>query len=478
MLKAYVKGVQTVRKKVQDDDPVVVSCQIDGWSKFHHGYLGVILSYITPKWKRASLTIGCIPFDESHTSANLSSLYNDLMDDWNLAEKNTTLVSDSAANMMGMSLYLPRGTQQVKCLNHILQLIINDELLEKPEISTLVKNVRDFSNYAANSVLLSNACSKVAVEIGGEYLEFIRDVQTRWNSTHDMLKRFIQNEDIVRRILDDPAWRTKIKSNVKFSNKDWELIKSVSEILEPFKEATLELSKSEACISQYIPTVKAIEMKLQPSAHNNRVKGLKERLLKNLLKRLGNVESYDIYTLSCLLDPRFKKWCFRSQEKLDDAVKLLVEKVQEECPVEISNEAEDVPTEVSEQDTNKNLFADMFKVIRSKAKAQSNNISSSASAQSTVEDYLESDLLTTSQILKHWSDYEKTSGGNHFKLGLCKLARQYLTPLPTSTSVERLFSSTGRLLDDRRSRLLPENLERMIFLRANVGAANFKLDWD
>ena len=120
------------------------------------------------------------------------------------------------------------------------------------------------------------------------------------------------------------------------------------------------------------------------------MKGLKERLLKNLLKRLGNIESCEICTLSCLLDPQFKKWCFRSQEKLDDAVKLLVEKVQEECPIEISNEAEDVPIEVSEQDTNKNLFADMFKVIRSKAKAQSNNISSSTSAQSTVEDYLES----------------------------------------------------------------------------------------
>ena len=65
-------------------------------------------------------------------------------------------------------------------------------------------------------------------------------------------------------------------------------------------------------------------------------------------------------------------------------MKLLVEKVQVECLIEISNEAEDVPNEVSEHDTNKNLFADMFKVIRSKAKSQSNNISSSASAQSTV----------------------------------------------------------------------------------------------
>ena len=72
-------------------------------------------------------------------------------------------------------------------------------------------------------------------------------------------------------------------------------------------------------------------MKLQPSAQDNQVKGF------------SKIESCEIYTLSCLLDPRVKKWCSRSQEKLDDAVKLLVEKVQEECPIEISNEAEDVP---------------------------------------------------------------------------------------------------------------------------------------
>ena len=64
-----------------------------------------------------------------------------------------------------------------------------------------------------------------------------------------------------------------------------------------------------------------------------------------------------------------------------------------------------------------------------------------------------------------------------YKLGLAKLARKYLTPPPTSTSVERLFSSAGLFLDDNRSRLLPDNLEKMMFLRSNIVASNFSLDW-
>ena len=59
-------------------------------------------------------------------------------------------------------------------------------------------------------------------------------------------------------------------------------------------------------------------------------------------------------------------------------------------------------------------------------------------------------------------------------MGLAKLAKKYLTPPPTSTAVERLFSSAGLILDDRRSKLLPETVEK---LRSNIAEANLSLDW-
>ena len=67
--------------------------------------------------------------------------------------------------------------------------------------------------------------------------------------------------------------------------------------------------------------------------------------------------------------------------------------------------------------------------------------------------------------------------GIKFKMGLAKLAKKYLTPPPTSTAVERLFSSAGLILDDRRSKLLPETVEKLLFLRSNIAEANFSLDW-
>ena len=60
-----------------------------------------------------------------------------------------------------------------------------------------------------------------------------------------------------------------------------------------------------------------------------------------------------------------------------------------------------------------------------------------------------------------------------------KLARFYLTltPPPTRMWVERLFSQAGNFLTDTRNTLLPETLERMMFLRSNIVAANFEMEY-
>ena len=54
---------------------------------------------------------------------------------------------------------------------------------------------------------------------------------------------------------------------------------------------------------------------------------------------------------------------------------------------------------------------------------------------------------------------------------------RFLTPPPTSTNVERLFSYGGMVARDRRASLQPERLDRILFLRENIVMLNFKLEW-
>ena len=59
---------------------------------------------------------------------------------------------------------------------------------------------------------------------------------------------------------------------------------------------------------------------------------------------------------------------------------------------------------------------------------------------------------------------------------LC-VVRRHLTPPPSSTNVERLFSYGGLVATDHRASLSGEKLDQILFLRENALMANFDLGW-
>ena len=80
--------------------------------------------------------------------------------------------------------------------------------------------------------------------------------------------------------------------------------------------------------------------------------------------------------------------------------------------------------------------------------------------------------------LKYWRTYESKAVGdnNKAKKALAKLARKVLTPPPTSTDVERLFSTAANILTEKRNRLLPQNVEKLLFLKANMEIFNYQFE--
>ena len=310
--KAYKGGVAKVIEKLKRDDPKAVACQLDGWSAYRHGYIGMLISYITSAWKRVSLCLACSPFDEHHTSENLGNWLEEKLASWKVLDKTNVVVSDSASNMLKMMEFLPNDMEHNSCLNHVLQLVINDEVFEKPEVKNIITNVKAFVNYCSNSVLLSSALRKKQEELGFSCIKsLVQDVKTRWNSTNDMTERFVELKQPIIAILDEDEWKNKIRlksgSVVKFSPNDWRVMEKLVEVLKPFKDATVKLSAKSACISETIPTIASLQHTLKLSnnvMHDKGVRDLKSRLSENLAVRTGHLETSEVHSIATLLDWR------------------------------------------------------------------------------------------------------------------------------------------------------------------------------
>ena len=85
--------------------------------------------------------------------------------------------------------------------------------------------------------------------------------------------------------------------------------------------------------------------------------------------------------------------------------------------------------------------------------------------------------LETVSCLKYW-ERQESQNKNKTIQAMCQLALQFLTPPPTSTDVERLFSIASLIADNKRASLLPTNLEKMFLLRENIMVFKFDLSWD
>jgi len=66
------------------------------------------------------------------------------------------------------------------------------------------------------------------------------------------------------------------------------------------------------------------------------------------------------------------------------------------------------------------------------------------------------------------------SGENAIKWPLLTtLAKKYFSAPATSSESERLFSTAGQIVSNLRKRLLPENIEKLLFLHHNLRIYNF-----
>jgi len=176
-------------------------------------------------------------------------------------------------------------------------------------------------------------------------------------------------------------------------------------------------------------------------------------------KRFACYEDNEVYTLATILDPRYRAWFFRKVSTVENTLQLLKDKLYEE----VSQPFEDINSSSSSSNSDtSDAFAAKMKAMIKKNKTESGPDGKDRILKQdidmAVKDYCKEN--PSDNAFKYWKDHASSS--NPIKRAMAKLAEIYLTPQPTSTDVERLFSTAGDIITNERNRLLPATAENVI----------------
>jgi len=116
------------------------------------------------------------------------------------------------------------------------------------------------------------------------------------------------------------ATNAEAKQSFELAPSQWNLAEKVINLLQPFEEATEDISSETSSVALFIPIVNSLGKLLQVDDEDYGIMTMKGKMLLSMQTRFGSCEGQDIYFLSTTLDPRLKNTVEYSQAKLKCAV--------------------------------------------------------------------------------------------------------------------------------------------------------------
>ncbi|KAL0161448.1 hypothetical protein M9458_045173, partial [Cirrhinus mrigala] len=365
----------------------------DMWTSLTmESYLEVTCHYTDSNTELGSVVLGVSKFPKSHTADNIKEALSELISDWGLT-----------ANMVSAIQKL--GLHHLPCFAHTINLIVKRAVEEHEVMADIRSRARRVVSYFRSSTNATEMLILAQERMGRQPLKLLQEVDTRWNSTHDMLQRLIDLREPV-----GAALASLSNDIMPLSSADFDIISESLEVLAPFRYATEELSgEKRVSASKIIPVIRMIQRKVAEKtalARNASASSLGMALQQYINKRCSNVESIRVLTLATLLDPRFKTLGFGNQDNARKAEQLLTD----ECASIIRLTSEhDSQAEASSSQAAQNPPSsdDLWELLDSRVSETQQHHSCNADATVEVKRCISDAYLPRSEDpLKYWQAHK------------------------------------------------------------------------
>ena len=475
-----------VRKKVLEMlRPVdALACTSDCWTSAAKQSYMTITAHFIDDWNMKSLCLQTRHCPEQHTAEHLKELHLAAFKEWQIEEKEITGCVDNARNIVNA--WELMGKTCMFCFGHTLNLSVKKGLAVDG-VKEIVADCRKLVGYFNHSYLGSGALKSKQKQLDMPVKTLKQDVETRWNSTYDMITSVIDNDEAISTILRGDAKHR----NMLLSAETIALLKDIQVVLSPMKKLTEHMSgESYVTLSLVAPTIhQLIKNTLKIDQDNDSVvmQRLKNAMLNDIQTRYQSSNTKLLLQIAAFLDPRFRNLDFLEEDekkkvRLDIKRRMVslheqakpVIKTEPEEPQQLPSISNDSCSVSDTSDTTteppakkckveKSFFEHFFPDITiTKVEPP---VSSMDKAKKEVKLYLSLSAAAAVKpaldVLQWWKLHE-----NQLPM-MAKLAKHILCVPATSTPSERMFSKAGNLITEKRANLNPKKVDMMLFLNAN-----------
>lgn len=454
------------------DDTTCLAFTTDIWtSAAVEAYLTLTGHFLTADFSLMSCCLGTGAFPERHTGENIADKVRTMLRAFRVPEKRqVALVHDQASNMQCAGKNLEsenRALFSVVCAPHRLQNTIKAGL-QVPRVSKLLASARKLVTHFRHSVVAMEAIRKSQAEKKDKQLKFVQNVSTRWNSSLHMMERLLVLRPHITAILKDSNVTKKDDKNLDLDPEQYGLMESLINILKHFDRATTILSAEKTVtISYVLPFALELSSVLETSDSDSvTIANVKSAMLKDLQERF-HLKPFDCETIeamSTLLDPRFHRVSTLGRllyGEIVDAVKEQLQRLFPEAPQLSSSEQDEHPEPPAKRRPTALELMLPCKLLADKEKKKATSIVS-RTVEEEFDVYLQEEEISVNDDPLSWwrahtSTYPRVS----------QLARRWLAIPASSTSSERMCSTSGHVAEQRRCNLTPMNVNMLVFLNKN-----------
>ena len=473
-----------------------VALTSDIWSgNAKEDYISVVAHYVSADWELQKKVIGLRLIEVKHTGENISEKIACVVQEFGMIDKIYSVTLDNASsNAKAMETLTPMfacylgsdptptssdpnkrkyNLMHQRCACHIINLIVKSGL---KRFKTYTEDFRTAINFLNSSnhriAMFKNYCNAQGVRPR----KFGLDMDVRWNATYLMLKHLLPYKEVFSVFINANFGCTLL------TPRHWLIAAKILEFLELFYESTCVLS------GVYYPTSPLILHHMLDIAHHLHESEKDQNLMAVVypmkLKYLKYWENIPLlYSIAFILDPRAKlRGLFNVLVILKENIGVDYNKYYADVKTEIyklfakydskygSTRSQRPVHPAVNSGKRKQAWGRIFGGPGSSAvvghpppASVSTSTQSAASVACELTTYLDSDNVTAYEddfdLLLWWRDHKLTYPV------LSIMARDIMAVPVSTVSSESCFSLTGRIIEERRRRLLPEHVEMLACIK-------------